>query len=380
MSTSQLSRLARAARFCAAFAAAAALWAAIAPECQAQVPPPNDGISQAQALVGVSGTVYGTNLFATAQTNEPAPFSGSPAGASIWYLWTAPISTTIDFKTRGSTTTNGLPLPTAMAVYRLKVGTNVAFNNLVLVAQNENDPSGGPTSRVDFAATLGTLYLIQVDGASSGGAANAQGYISLTWSPSLVAGTFQFTTSIFPLGAADDGFIIQPAGTLAPSVHNAQGGPNGRITITRTGGYTGRCEMQLVVTNSFYTNLTITNITGTNIFMTNYVGGVPTRLHQHPFHQHLGRAADCERQFGLHQPYFNVFFGTLLGETNANGSITIGEAFEAITNLPTGPCLDQMGQVTFQTNVVGTVTNVLATRTDSFLLHNYQHTGGSISY
>ena len=215
MSKSHLSILTRAARTCAAFVVAAAMWAATTPDCQAQVRPPNDNIANAQPLVGVSGTVYGTNVNATPQPNEIAPVPGSPAGASIWYSWTAPISTTIDFKTRGSTTTNGSPLPTTLAVYRLRAGNNVAFNNLVQVAANQNDPTGGAqgaNSRVDFQTTLGTLYFIQVDGAVIGGATNAQGLVTLTWGPSLVAGTFQFTTSVFPLGAYDDGFIVQPAG------------------------------------------------------------------------------------------------------------------------------------------------------------------------
>ena len=55
--------------------------------CQAQNPPPNDNLTNAQALVGVSGSVVGTNLFATAQTNEPAPYPGDPAGASVSSYW-----------------------------------------------------------------------------------------------------------------------------------------------------------------------------------------------------------------------------------------------------------------------------------------------------
>ncbi len=86
MSTSEPSILTRVARSCAALAAAAALWVGIAPDCHAQVPPSNDNIANAQGLIGVSGTVYGTNLFATAQTNEPAPYPGNPAGSSILVL------------------------------------------------------------------------------------------------------------------------------------------------------------------------------------------------------------------------------------------------------------------------------------------------------
>ena len=154
MSIVQQEILRRAAR------AGRALWAVMAfcfgsaLQSQAQVPPPNDNLASAQALVGAVGTVTGTNLYATAQPGEPAPYPGNPAQCSIWYLWTAPFTTTIDFNTRGSTDPYGNQLDTVLAVYRLTSGTNVAFTNLTLVAQNDDDPSGGVVSRVDFRATL----------------------------------------------------------------------------------------------------------------------------------------------------------------------------------------------------------------------------------
>ena len=260
----------RAARWCAALWAVMALWAGGAWESQAQNPPPNDNLANAQIIVGASGLVTGTNLLATAEPGEPAPYTNNPAQFSIWFLWTAPVSTTIDFNTRNSTDTNGYDLDTVLAVYSLKSGTNLAMTNLTLVAQNEQDYSGGVDSRVDFAATLEKEYLIQVDGAETNGV-NAEGYIVLNWGPSLVGGTFQFTTTVFPMGEYDDGFLVQPPGSVSPSIHNAQGAPNGRITVTRTGGYNGRCEMRLTVTNFLYTNYYITNYTGTNIFLTNWV-------------------------------------------------------------------------------------------------------------
>jgi uncharacterized repeat protein (TIGR01451 family)/uncharacterized delta-60 repeat protein len=382
MLTRQLSKLTRAARCCAALAAAAALWGGMATECKAQYAPPNDNLANAQGIIGVSGSVSGTNLFATAQTNEPAPYPGSPAGASIWYAWTAPISTKFDFNTRGSTLTNGSGnLATALAVYRLTTGTNVTFANLTVVAQNEDDPSGGVDSRVDFSANLGTLYLIQVDGASIASGSNAEGYTSLNWSPSLVAGTFQFTTSLFPMGAFDDGFLVQPANQdtytnfidvlngddLSPSIHNAQGANNARITVTRTGGYTGRCEVELIVTNAFYTNFFITNYTGTNIFVTNLNASGTVVGYTNTFSTNTS----VEEEIANNSIGFVTYFKSFLGFTNtliiANNAIVSSTAgFLGITNLPPPPCVDETGEVTFTTNGSGTAAIITATQINSF--------------
>jgi uncharacterized delta-60 repeat protein/uncharacterized repeat protein (TIGR01451 family) len=343
------------------------MWIGVAPDCQAQNPPPNDNLTNAEDIIGVSGSVSGNNLYATAQTSEPAPYPGNPAGASIWYAWTAPISTMIDFNTRGSTPTNGLgQLDTVLAVYRLKQGTNVAFNNLTLVAQNEDDPSGGVVSRVDFPATLGTLYLIQVDGQLGASGSNAEGYINLNWSPSLVAGTFQFTTGDFLMGAADDGFLVQPAADISPSVHNAQGANNGRITITRTGGYTGRCEMQLIVTNSYYTNYFFTNFTGTNIFITNFNSAGVVIGYTNIFYTNTAVEEEVANSTIFGTTYFLNFLDTSNTLTIANGTPTIDTQFLFITNLDVNPCVNAMGEVFFATNTVGTVTNILAMQTNAF--------------
>lgn len=261
-----------------ALCAALAFCAGTAMDVHAQPAPPNDDLANAQGIIGISGSLTGTNVNATAEPGEPAPYPGNPAQASIWYLWTAPITTMIDFSTLGSTypigsPLQGEPLDTVLAVYKLKSGTNVAFTNMTQVASNEDDPSGGVTSRVDFPVTLGTLYLIQVDGsqAESPGT-NAQGIIVLTWGPSLQAGTFGFSSSDYKAGQFDDGFLVQPPGSVSPSVHNAQGTNNVRITVARTGAFNGRCEVTLIVTNGYYTNIYETNYTGTNIYITNLDG------------------------------------------------------------------------------------------------------------
>lgn len=255
------------------FCLAMAFYAGSTTQTRAQAPP-NDNLANAQAIVGSSGIVYGNNLNATAETNEPAPYINPPQ-ATIWYLWTAPITTTMDFSTRYSTDPNGNELGTVMAVYSVNGG--LAYSNLTLLASNEYDPSSGVTngdvtSRVDFPVTMGTVYLIQVDGSTNTPTGVAdEGYIQLNWGPSLVGGTFSFTSSTYYAGEYDDTLYLgyQPD-SLDPSLHNPSGDANIRITVARQGGYTGRCEVTLVVTNTVYTNLLETNFSATNIYITNY--------------------------------------------------------------------------------------------------------------
>lgn len=107
------------ARFSKAFWTFFAFTALSVSQSQAQPPPPNDNLAHAQPIIGITGTVAGSNISATAELGEPAPAGGFPAQSTIWYVWTAPITTTIDFNTRGSTDPYGYELDTVLAVYRL---------------------------------------------------------------------------------------------------------------------------------------------------------------------------------------------------------------------------------------------------------------------
>lgn len=268
--------LKRASSSCTILCAIMALCLGRATDLHAQPAPPNDDLTNALGIIGATGTLDGVNLYATAEPGEPAPYPGNPAQASVWYLWTAPYTTTMDFKTRGSTYISGpeagQELDTVMAVYTLKSGTNLAFTNMTQIASNEDDPSGGVTSRLDFAATEGTLYLIQVDGSTnSPTGSNAQGNIVLSWSPTLVGGNFGFSTTGYFCGEFDDEILIDYGGnSIGPSLANKSGTNNIRITVVRKGGAVGKCEVTLSVTNANYTNVYETNYTGTNIYTTNY--------------------------------------------------------------------------------------------------------------
>jgi hypothetical protein len=138
----------------------------------ATVGPPNDNFANAQLISGSSGTVNGTNTFASRETGEPTFPAGTGGGRSVWYNWTAPGTGQATFDTIGS------DYDTILAIY---TGSPVnALNNLA--ANDDIDPPGAPEprniqSRVIFNATAGTTYRIQVDGFDG-----AQGSVTLHWS------------------------------------------------------------------------------------------------------------------------------------------------------------------------------------------------------
>ena len=95
-----------------AFWVALALYAGMAGSVRAQLPPANASVTNAQAIVGTSGTAYGTNLYVSAFRSKPSadPF---PAEYSIWYVWTAPITGTDQSRTFASG--SGLVTPYGLA-------------------------------------------------------------------------------------------------------------------------------------------------------------------------------------------------------------------------------------------------------------------------
>ena len=169
-----------------------------------QLPPPNDNLTNAQPLLGVSGSVNGNNHFATTQTGEPAPVPTIPSGASIWYLWTAPMSNYMTFDTRNSTDLYGNNLDTVMAVYSVPGnGSTLTLGSLTKVASNDDDPYGpvigqAGVSRLSFSALPGTTYAIQVEGKIVAGVTN-EGYIVLNWHPAVAAGLVSFVTNMYSL-------------------------------------------------------------------------------------------------------------------------------------------------------------------------------------
>ena len=153
--------------------------------------PPNDNFANTQIITGNSGSVNGTNSFATIEAGEPNHSPDAvPSGKSIWYRWTAPNNGTVTMTTAGS------DFDTLLAVYG---GTSVnALGTAVAANDDENNPGGILTSRVQFAAVSGTTYQIAVDGYGGD-----QGSVTLNWSlpgapsptPTPTPGVVQFSSS-----------------------------------------------------------------------------------------------------------------------------------------------------------------------------------------
>lgn len=116
--------------------------------------PANDDFAVATELSGPGGTAMGTNLFATAETDEPTDLGEH----SVWWTWTAPSTDPVTFDTHGSKLTD-----TALAVY-----TGSSVGSLVEVAQDYEYQMYGGQPEVTFTPVPGTTYHIRVSGNNGG--------------------------------------------------------------------------------------------------------------------------------------------------------------------------------------------------------------------
>ena len=120
-------------------------------------PPANDNFANSSALTGSTAQASGSLAEATAEVNEPDHNGVSGPTRSVWYSWSAPANGSVTINTCGSNN------DTVLAVY-----TGATLPTLVEVDSDDdgaNCPSGnGLESEVTFAATMGTVYRIAVDG------------------------------------------------------------------------------------------------------------------------------------------------------------------------------------------------------------------------
>jgi hypothetical protein len=138
-------------------------------------------------LSGASGTVSGTNQFATKEPGEPG-HGGKSGGASVWYTWRAPATGIATFHTKGSS------FDTLLGIY-----TGAAVNSLTTVADDE-DAGGFYTSEVQFNAVTNIDYQIAIDGLGG-----AVGSFILGWNLEATAGVIpiifvQPQSQTIPLG------------------------------------------------------------------------------------------------------------------------------------------------------------------------------------
>jgi subtilisin family serine protease len=111
-------------------------------------PPPNDNFANREPLSGSAGTLYSSNVGATAEAGEPdSQFYPQPM--SIWYRWTAPRSGLFSFDVNGSITGRSFDLYTGSSFSSLApAGVKVG---------------GGRGGQIYLVATAGVTYVIRLD-------------------------------------------------------------------------------------------------------------------------------------------------------------------------------------------------------------------------
>jgi hypothetical protein len=215
----------------------------------ASLQPANDNWSSAAVIPGLNVTVTNSNVFATAEPNEPR-HADMGVGKSIWWAWTAPSNGTYTATTLGSS------FDTALGIY---TGTNVSTLNEVAA----NDDIGPyMSSEVTFTATNGTVYYFAVDGASD--SAYGQAWLRVSADPlpvisitspangvSLLVSSASKTTNtqasasiVDPSGIAQVNYWFNGPGT------NFSGALSSPYQLSVTNLTTGHYELTLVAANN----------------------------------------------------------------------------------------------------------------------------------
>jgi hypothetical protein len=132
---------------------------------------PADNFADVVSIVGFGFNISTTNATATQEPTEPL-HARNPGGKSIWFEWLAPATGLASIDTAGSN------YDSLLAIY-----TGEELGDLVEIVSNNNVSGADPTSRVQFIATEGTLYLIAIDGNfDSGSGTTDAGQIDLNLS------------------------------------------------------------------------------------------------------------------------------------------------------------------------------------------------------
>ena len=114
--------------------------------------PTNDMFANRMSLVGLSGSISGTTILASTETDEPL-ISGILVGESLWWKWTAPQSGQL------TVNTNGSDFDSLLAIY-----TGQQLSSLIPIASINNTGSlGSPQTDLIMNVTEGTEYALALD-------------------------------------------------------------------------------------------------------------------------------------------------------------------------------------------------------------------------
>jgi hypothetical protein len=123
--------------------------------------PPNDNLADAQEITDASGAASGTTIDATLEPGENSSFTARDPyflrAKDVWYLWTAPASGPVAFRT-----INPDPVNYRYADTGLAAETGGDITTFDEIAYNDDYPFSQWMSRIVFNASAGTTYEIGV--------------------------------------------------------------------------------------------------------------------------------------------------------------------------------------------------------------------------
>ncbi len=167
-----------------------------------QTVPPNDRHMLAAALVGLNGTVTGTNAHSTSQTGEPVLPGGVAARKSIWYKYASPGMSTLSLSTAGSN------YDTTLSLFE---GSDPSFLRPI-GSHNDVGQNGAKfdaTSTVTLTTSrIPSTYWIAIDSPLG-----QTGIASLTWSADAMSGGAPQSVQVVSVARV----AAAPAATSAPA-------------------------------------------------------------------------------------------------------------------------------------------------------------------
>ena len=170
--------------------------------------PANDDLANAIGLTGMSGTIAGSNEFAT---NEPGEFTGPLGDSSLWWTIEPEESGWLRFAARGS---NGIKL----AIYQMgDHGLELVATSRSLL-EGETTVSFNAEAGVRYTVRLGS-YLYDADGFAGG---RERGEFELSWGPAGPPARLAFVQAIVNGDTDDDGMAIE-LGALGAQAFNGDG-------------------------------------------------------------------------------------------------------------------------------------------------------------
>lgn len=137
------------------FLGLACAWLCLSGEAVAQSL--EDHFTNRVTFTSATGDLTANNSSATIDPGEPL-HGGKRGGHSMWVSWVAPTNCIVRFQTGGS------DFDTVLAAYRFRDPGDTTFEQLQLVASEDDSEGFGHGSRVEFGATAGHRYEIAVDG------------------------------------------------------------------------------------------------------------------------------------------------------------------------------------------------------------------------